>query len=67
MAMVTKTAADILPLSAEAIQRLDKLKGIKDEDIDTSEMPELTDEQLTRMEPARFFNKAIHAHEYILA
>jgi hypothetical protein len=62
MAMVIKTVKDILPLSAEAIQRLDKLKGIKDRDIDTSEMPELTDEQLSRMEPARLFDKAFHAH-----
>ena len=62
MAMVVKTAADILPLSGEAINRLDKLKDIKDKDIDTSEMPELTDEQLARMEPARFFEgKAAHA------
>ncbi|GHT89500.1 hypothetical protein FACS1894137_18860 [Spirochaetia bacterium] len=63
MAMVIKTAIEILPLSTEAVQRLDKLKGIKDEDIDTSDMPELTDEQLARMEPARFFEgKAVHAH-----
>ena len=54
MAMVVKTAADILPLSEEAVHRLDKLKGIKDEDIDTSNMPELTDEQLVRLEDLGF-------------
>ena len=63
MAMVVKTAADILPLSEESVQRLENIKGIKDEDIDTSDMPELTDAQIARMEPARFFEgKAVHAH-----
>jgi hypothetical protein len=46
--MVVKKLADILPLSEESIARLERLKGIKDEDIDTSDMPELTDEQLAR-------------------
>jgi hypothetical protein len=49
--------ADILPLSEESIARLERLKGIKDEDIDTSDMPELTDEQLARMEPTRFIDR----------
>jgi hypothetical protein len=59
MAMVVKTITDILPLSEKSVLRLEKLKGIKDEDIDTSDMPELTDEQLERMEPARFFTKTV--------
>jgi hypothetical protein len=50
MAIVVKTIADILPLSEEAVRRLERLKNIKDEDIDISDMPELTSEQLSRME-----------------
>jgi hypothetical protein len=57
MALVTKTIQDILPLSEEAIARLDKLKDLRDEDIDTSEMPELTAGQLARMQPARIFER----------
>jgi hypothetical protein len=57
MALVTKTIQDILPLSEEAIARLDKLKDLRDEDIDTSEMPELTADQLARMQPARIFER----------
>jgi hypothetical protein len=57
MAMVVKTVADILPLSEEAIRRLERLKDIKDEDIDTSDMPELTSEQLSRMERIGFFDR----------
>jgi hypothetical protein len=57
MAMVVKTIADILPLSEESIARLERLRGIKDEDIDTSDMPELTAEQLARMKPARFSDR----------
>jgi hypothetical protein len=63
MAIVVKTAADILPLSEEAIRRLERLKDIKDEDIDTSDMPELTSGQLARMESIRFFGrKTVHDH-----
>jgi hypothetical protein len=64
MPMVVKNIADILPLSEESIARLARLKDIKYEDIDTSEMPELTDEQLARMKPARFFDRReqIYAH-----
>jgi hypothetical protein len=62
MAMVVKTTADIFPLSEESVQRLERLMDVKDEDIDTSDMPELTDEQLARMEPARFLEKnTVHA------
>jgi hypothetical protein len=62
--MVVKTIADILPLSEESIARLARLKGIKDEDIDTSDMPELTAEQLAGMKPARFSAKRerMYAH-----
>jgi hypothetical protein len=57
MALVVKTVQDILPLSEEAIARLDKLKDLRDEDIDTSDMPELTADQLARMRPARIFDR----------
>jgi hypothetical protein len=57
MALVVKTAANILPLSEEAARRLERLKDIKDDDIDTSDMPELTSEQLARMENTRFFER----------
>jgi hypothetical protein len=40
--MVIKTVADILPLSEESAARLERLKAIRGEDIDTSDMPELT-------------------------
>jgi hypothetical protein len=46
MAVVIKTIADILPLSEESIARLEPLKAMRGEDIDTSEMSELTGEQL---------------------
>jgi hypothetical protein len=48
METVIKTLADILPLTEESTVRLERLKGIRDEDIDTSDMPELTADQLAR-------------------
>jgi hypothetical protein len=63
MAMVIKTVTDILPLSEASIRRLEQIKSIKDEDIDTSDMPELTDDQLARMESVHFFDKnTSHIH-----
>jgi hypothetical protein len=51
--MVIKTVADILPLSEESIARLERLKGIKDKDIDTTDMPPLTAEELARGIPGK--------------
>ena len=43
----------IPPLTPEQKERLAKLANIRDEDIDYSDIPPLTDEELARMKPAR--------------
>lgn len=43
----------IPPLTPEQRERLEKLESIRDEDIDYSDIPPLTDEELARMKPAR--------------
>jgi len=43
----------IPPLTPEQKERLEKLESIRDEDIDYSDIPPLTDEELARMKPAR--------------
>lgn len=40
-------------LSCKDIKRLEKLKNMKDEDIDYSDIPEMTEEQLKQFRPAR--------------
>lgn len=49
--LVRKSAADIFskPLSHAQKARLDKLAKLPDSEIDFSDIPELTDEQLARM------------------
>ena len=51
------TAADIFgrPLSAKQQADLKRLAALPDEQIDFSDIPELTDEQLANMRPARDF------------
>ena len=41
------------PLTPEQKAELAKLANIRDEDIDYSDIPPLTDEELARMKPAR--------------
>ena len=43
----------IPPLTPEQKKRLAALENIRDEDIDYSDIPPLTDEELARMKPAR--------------
>ena len=43
----------IPPLTPEQKAELAKLSNIRDEDIDYSDIPPLTDEELARMKPAR--------------
>ena len=40
-------------MTPEQKERLEKLESIRDEDIDYSDIPPLTDEELARMKPAR--------------
>jgi len=43
----------IPPLTPEQKKRLAELENVRDEDIDYSDIPPLTDEELARMKPAR--------------
>ncbi|MDR1947869.1 MAG: BrnA antitoxin family protein [Spirochaetaceae bacterium] len=60
MAMVTKTLADLPPISAEDTLRFDGLKNMGDEDIDTSDMPPLTREQLALAVQARHLRHDVY-------
>jgi uncharacterized protein (DUF4415 family) len=40
--------------------RIKKLKGLKDKDIDVSDMPPLTTEQLARLVPAKLLNRSLY-------
>ena len=54
--IVRKTINIYAPLTPEQEERLDALKNMKDEDIDFSDIPEPTDEQLKqfkRVNPKR--------------
>ena len=57
MPIVVRTLEDLPPLD-EA--RLKKLREMKDEDIDLSDMPALTQEQLARFVPAKLLNRGIY-------
>jgi len=57
MAIVEKTINDLPPLDE---QRFKKLKTLKDKDIDTSDMPALTQEQLARFVPAKLLNRSLY-------
>ena len=45
------------PLTEEQIERLDKLSTMKDEDIDFSDIPRMTKEELSKFKPARLRQK----------
>ena len=55
MPIVEKTIND-LPVLDE--KRINKLKEMKDEDIDTTDMPALKQEQLARFVPAKSLNRS---------
>jgi len=57
MQIVKKTINDLPPLDE---QRFDKLRAMKDDDIDTSDMPALTQEQLARFVPAKLLNRSLY-------
>ena len=57
MPVVERTLNDLPPLDE---QRLDKLKKMKDTDIDTADMPALTQEQLARFVPAKLLNRSLY-------
>jgi uncharacterized protein (DUF4415 family) len=57
MPIVKKTLSDLPPLDEH---RFDKLKKMKDKDIDTSDMPALTQEQLARFVPAKLLNRSLY-------
>ena len=42
-----------MKISAEQQKRILEMKDLKDEEIDYSDIPPLTDEELARMKPAR--------------
>ena len=46
--LVQKVINIYAPLTAEQEERLEKLKNMKDEDIDYSDIPKLTEEQLKK-------------------
>ena len=57
MPIVTRTFDDLPPFDE---QRINKLKNIRDEDIDFSDMPAMTQEQLARFVPAKLLNRSLY-------
>ena len=57
MSIVIRTLDDLPPIDEE---RLKKLREMRDEDIDLSDMPALTQEQLARFVPAKLLNRGIY-------
>jgi len=57
MPIVTRTLDDLPPLDEE---RIKNLKTMRDEDIDVSDMPALTQEQLARFIPAKLLNRSLY-------
>ncbi|MCL2558498.1 MAG: hypothetical protein FWE09_08460 [Treponema sp.] len=55
MPIVESTVDDLPPLDE---RRLERLRALKDRDIDVSEMPALTREQLAMFVPARQLNRS---------
>jgi uncharacterized protein (DUF4415 family) len=57
MPIVEKTLENLPPLDEERIKRL---KQMQDKDIDVSDMPALTQEQLARFVPAKLLNRSLY-------
>ncbi len=46
-----------MKISAEQQKRISEIKDLEDEEIDYSDIPPLTDEELARMKPARLHQR----------
>jgi uncharacterized protein (DUF4415 family) len=57
MRIVKRTINSLPPLDSE---RINNLKQLKDKDIDVSDMPPLTEEQLARLVPAKLLNRSLY-------
>ena len=57
MLTVTRTLEDLPPLDE---RRFEKLRKMQDKDIDFSDMPALTQEQLARFVPAKLLNRSLY-------
>ena len=57
MPIVKKTINDLPPLDE---QRFEKLKKLQDKDIDVSDIPALTQEQLARFVSAKLLNRSLY-------
>jgi uncharacterized protein (DUF4415 family) len=57
MATVTRTLDDLPPLDEK---RIEKLKKMQNKDIDFSDMPAMTQEQLARFVPAKLLNRSLY-------
>ena len=57
MPIVVKTLEDLPPIDEE---RIKKLKKMQDRDIDFSDMPALTQEQLAQFLPAKLLNRSLY-------
>ena len=57
MPIVVKTLEDLPALDKEHIK---KLKKMRDRDIDVSDMPALTQEQLSRFLPSKLLNRSLY-------
>ena len=57
MPIVKRTLNDLPPLDE---RRFAKLRAAQDTDIDTSDMPALTAEQLARFVPAKLLNRSLY-------
>ena len=57
MPIAVKTIEDLPPLDEG---RIKKLKNMRDKDIDVSDMPALTQEQLARFVPAKLLNRSLY-------
>jgi len=56
MPIVIRTLEDLPPINEE---RIEKLKKMRDKDIDFSDMPALTQEQLAMFVPAKLLNRSL--------
>jgi uncharacterized protein (DUF4415 family) len=57
MPIVKRTLNTLPPIDTERIKRL---KNLTDKDIDVSDMPPLTEEQLARLAPAKLLNRSLY-------
>ena len=57
MPIITRTLKDLPPLDKERFKRLNQMQ---DKDIDVSDMPVLTQEQLARFIPAKLLNRSLY-------